>query len=450
MKNFEAYSDNQVKIFDYALLLLGLIFLVFGFKSFSFALEDLTVTIFLLVVVCLAEFFKIELTSRDELLFAHGSINPRDGLIFAAVLLVQWQFLTYSNALVALILGVLFGHLIRAANLSEGFMTEVASTPVVFYFSLAVFSFFDKRIGETFSARGGEITTLKILPIALGVAFFIILRVGLDGIRAFFKTHTPARWFWVESIKLQIPAKLAFASVGVLSVFSYKTLLYQNKFPLSIVLALLLMLGLLYLYKLDINVKEAYRAAVKTLAGAVEVQNPGASGHGQRVAGYALAIARELNIHGQKYEDLGYSAQVHDIGRVGINEDSLDAVLESAAASEGEFLHAQLGAEIVGRVGFLNANAETVKMHHKPFSSHKTTIREAGTIPLAARIINVADTFDQLVDVKPMEERMTLEEAANRLKKESGLLLDPKIVRIFLALLRNKGLLSEGSLRRRR
>lgn len=432
---------------DYGLIFFGLLIIVFGLRAFSVALETLMVTMVLLVAVCLTEFFKVELASADELFFAGGSIDPADGVIFASVLLVQWEFVPYSNALIAVVLGVLFGRLIRTANLGERFLAQVARAPVVFYLTFDVFSFFDRRIGEPLDK--GQIDLLKIIPLAIAALFYLALQLGLDGFITAWKKHTSARWYWVEAMRFQAPVILSFVSLGTLAALTFQPLLYQHRYPLSLVFFTLLMLGVLYLCQLDVGVRRAYQAAVKTLSSAIELQNPHAAGHGERVVGYALAVARDLGIHGKEYESLGYSSLLHDIGKAGINEDSLDAVLESTALSEGELLHAQLGSEIVSQVGFLKDNAEVIKKHHKPFSSHKTSAREAGTIPESARIINVADTFDQLVEARLLEERLTPDEAAARLKKESGLLLDPKIVRVFLALLRKKGFLSEGGLRRR-
>lgn len=448
-KNYEGPANDKLRVVDYGLVMLGLLVLIFGLKKFSFGLEGLTAAIFLLIAICLAEFFKIDPAPEERLFLASGSINPRDGLVFAAVLLVQGQFLPYSNLLVAVVLGVLFGHLIKAADLGREFLGLAGRVPVVFYLTLTAISFFDRMTGGTWKDKDA-IGLAKLIPITLGVLVFLGLQLGIDSIRLSLKTRSSIRWSWVETIRLSAPPMLVFIALGVLLALSYSHLLYRQRYPLGVVFFSLLMLGVLYLYKLRLATKEAYQAAVKTLSEAVEMQNPLASGHGRRVADYALANGRELNIHGQEYESLGFSALAHDIGRVGINENSLDFVLESPSLSEGEVLHARLGAEIIGQVDFLKENAEAVKMHHRPFSSHKTSARETGTIPLAARILNVADTFDQLVETRSLEERLNPDEAAARLKKESGLLLDPKIVRIFLSLLRKKGLLSEAGFKRRR
>ena len=179
--------------------------------------------------------------------------------------------------------------------------------------------------------------------------------------------------------------------------------------------------------------------AKQALANAIEAQNPHRRGHGQRVANYAVDMAKEAGLHGRELELIGYAALLHDIGMLGVDEDSLDHILEQISARGGEAPHAIIGSEILEQVDFLKDAAEMVRKHHSPMGK----ARRIDNIPIGARIINVASHFDKLTKADTPDERLTAYQAISKIKKEQGITFDPKAVRALINVLRKQGKLME-------
>lgn len=204
--------------------------------------------------------------------------------------------------------------------------------------------------------------------------------------------------------------------------------------------AVLLILGLLAVVRQSFNLYTAervnYRDTVRALAQAIEAQDHETRGHAERTATLALAIGRELGLHGRDLETLSYAALLHDIGKLATPAGSLDALMDDMPSCEGyERFHAERGAEILGQVDYLQSTASLVRFHHHPFSEAGT---RAKSVPLGARVIAVATRFDELVGSSDpalaADERVALSE----IKHEEGVLFDPAVVRALEATLRRR------------
>ena len=185
--------------------------------------------------------------------------------------------------------------------------------------------------------------------------------------------------------------------------------------------------------------RNVYRKTIEALANAIEAQNPNRHGHGRRVANYSVDIAKEIGVHGRELELIGYAALLHDIGMLGVDEDSLDHLLEQASSQSGEAPHALIGAEVVEQVDFLKDAADMVRKHHYPIDR----LKSPDEIPVGARIINVASNFDKLTRSDNPDERLTAYQAISRMKKDQGMKFDPKVVRALIDILRKQGRLME-------
>jgi len=192
-------------------------------------------------------------------------------------------------------------------------------------------------------------------------------------------------------------------------------------------------------FKSFLGIRNVYRKTIEALANAIEAQNPNRHGHGRRVANYSVDIAKEIGVHGRELELIGYAALLHDIGMLGVDEDSLDHLLEQASSQSGEAPHALIGAEVVEQVDFLKDAADMVRKHHYPIDR----LKSPDEIPVGARIINVASNFDKLTRSDNPDERLTAYQAISRMKKDQGMKFDPKVVRALIDILRKQGRLME-------
>jgi putative nucleotidyltransferase with HDIG domain len=158
----------------------------------------------------------------------------------------------------------------------------------------------------------------------------------------------------------------------------------------------------------------------------------GAAGHSRRVARYAAATAARMGMSPERVERVRLAGVVHDVGKIETPE---EIVNKPGPLSEEEFvvleLHAGAGAEMVAGLGDEEL-ARIVRHHHERFDGRGYPDRLAGgRIPLGARIVAVADTFDALTSMRPYRPAMRYREALELLGAEAGAQLDPSAVAAF-------------------
>jgi putative nucleotidyltransferase with HDIG domain len=174
-------------------------------------------------------------------------------------------------------------------------------------------------------------------------------------------------------------------------------------------------------------------AALATLGTGLEISMPGIESHSRRVACYAAAAARELELPCVEVERVRRAAAIHDIGKV---EMPPGLVNRPGPLSPHEFAivkrHAQAGERIARQFGQGDL-AAIIRHHHERFDGDGYPDGLAGErIPLGARIV-AADTFDAVTSTRPYREAMAEREALSLLWSEAGRQLDPKVVAAFCA-----------------
>jgi len=178
--------------------------------------------------------------------------------------------------------------------------------------------------------------------------------------------------------------------------------------------------------------------SIAALAAAVEAKDENTKGHNTRVAELAVRIGRAMELPTDALRTLARAGLLHDVGKIGIP----DAVLNKPGpldAAEWTVIkrHPELGHEILLRVPSLRREAEIVIAHHERIdgSGYPRGLR-GEEIPLEARILAVADTYDVLISNRPYRQAFDNEHAAHILREESGTHLWEPAVR---ALLRSLG-----------
>jgi len=186
------------------------------------------------------------------------------------------------------------------------------------------------------------------------------------------------------------------------------------------------------------QVSELHLATIEALARAVEAKDQTSHTHIRRVQTYAVALARAAGL--TQYDELQgvkTAAVLHDIGKLAVPEHILS---KPGPLTEEEFqkvrIHPTVGAEIVAAVPFPYPVAPLIQSHHERWDGTGYPAGLKGEeIPLGARILAVADTFDALMADRPYKRAMSSQEAAALLEREAGKALDPKLVAAFVALL---------------
>jgi putative two-component system response regulator len=179
--------------------------------------------------------------------------------------------------------------------------------------------------------------------------------------------------------------------------------------------------------RLSNRLQEMTRGVVRAITDALEAKDEYVYGHARRVTGYATAIARRLNLDTEAIEQLSFAASLHDIGKIG-TPDSL--LLKPAAFTEEERalvnLHSERGARILGGVPEMADVAEAVRYHHEHYdgSGYPEGLR-GEQIPLASRIILVADAYDAMTSPRPFRRACEHDTAVEQLIRGAGRQFDP-------------------------
>lgn len=188
--------------------------------------------------------------------------------------------------------------------------------------------------------------------------------------------------------------------------------------------------------QLEETIKElenTYIETISALATAIDLKDAYTGEHTGRVAYYAHCIAGELDEKFINEKDFKYSLLLHDVGKIGIAEDVLKKV-GKLTAEEWAILksHPDIGARLLSNVKFLAPALSSVRHHHERWDGKGYPGGLMGEeIPLAARIIAVADSFDAMISDRPYRKGMSIEEANAEILRNSGTQFDPAIVEAF-------------------
>jgi HD-GYP domain-containing protein (c-di-GMP phosphodiesterase class II) len=173
--------------------------------------------------------------------------------------------------------------------------------------------------------------------------------------------------------------------------------------------------------------------SVRMLAAAIDAKDPYTRGHSERVARYSIAIGKNLNLGEQEMRNLRISALLHDVGKIGID----DRILRKPGAlSDDEFEvmkgHPAKGAAIMSGVAQLIDIVPGMKYHHEKWSGGGYPDGlTADEIPMQARIVAIADTFDAMTTNRPYQKAMELNYVVEKIKSFAGTRFDPHVVDAF-------------------
>lgn len=168
---------------------------------------------------------------------------------------------------------------------------------------------------------------------------------------------------------------------------------------------------------------------------ALEAKDFYTRGHSQRVTIYSLAIAAELGMTGQELEDLRRASVLHDLGKIGVREAVLN---KPGKLTEEEFAeivrHPETAVRILEPIPFFRSLLPSILHHHERFDGKGYPSRLAGNdIPLASRIMSIADTFDAMTSTRAYRKALPVADAIAEIRRCSGTQFDPDIVPAFLA-----------------
>lgn len=180
--------------------------------------------------------------------------------------------------------------------------------------------------------------------------------------------------------------------------------------------------------------------SLRAVVAALEEKDSYTHGHSLRVASYSLMIAHELKLSEIETRSIELCALFHDIGKIGIPDKVLQ---KSARLSRSEFeimkSHPVRSARIIEKVSALHNLLPGIRHHHERFDGLGYPDGLSGSeIPLAARIILIADTYDAMTSTRPYRLALDKEIAFEELRRCSSTQFDPELVEAFISAMRKQ------------
>ncbi len=180
--------------------------------------------------------------------------------------------------------------------------------------------------------------------------------------------------------------------------------------------------------------RSLFISSIRAFAAAIDAKDPYTRGHSERVAAYSRSIAFYMGLAKDVQEKVWISGVLHDVGKIGVQ----DSVLQKhGVLTPEEFeqmkLHPVIGADIAEPISALKEMIPGIRWHHEAWNGTGYPDRLKGEqIPLMARIIGVADTFDAITTNRPYQTASSPEYAIETIKKLTGTKFDARVVTAFL------------------
>ena len=183
------------------------------------------------------------------------------------------------------------------------------------------------------------------------------------------------------------------------------------------------------------RLESLFLASIQSLADALEVKDTYTHGHSLRVSNYSVAIARAIGLSAEMIQQIEIGGRVHDIGKIGVRE----AILNKAGPlTPDEYQHIMTHPTVGWRIlapllHEMPMSLNIVRWHHERYDGSGAPDRlVSDAIPLEARIVAVADTFDAMTSIRPYRPGVPLDDTLAELRRCSGAQFDPVCVGAFL------------------
>ena len=184
------------------------------------------------------------------------------------------------------------------------------------------------------------------------------------------------------------------------------------------------------------ELERSYDITLEALGDALDLKDAETEGHSKRVTAFTIAIARAMDLPGERVRIIARGAFLHDVGKMAIP----DAILRKPGrlTPEEQMLmreHAQLGYQMLHKIPFLKEAANIVYSHQERFdgSGYPRGLK-GDQIPLGARIFAVADTFDAITSDRPYRAAQSISSARREIQRHAGLPVRPRRCDTFISI----------------
>lgn len=184
------------------------------------------------------------------------------------------------------------------------------------------------------------------------------------------------------------------------------------------------------------EIRDAYQGIIQLMAKFIDSVDRYTENHSRRVADYSVEIARAMKLGESDIEDIRIGAYLHDIGKIDISTDVLRKASGLTEAEMNEMKgHVDKGEIMVRSMGgILKHVIPMVAYHHERWDGTGYKGLKGAAIPLGARIIAVADTYDAIVIDRAYRKGNTHSEAVRIIRDQAGSQFDPEVAEVFVRL----------------
>ena len=242
-------------------------------------------------------------------------------------------------------------------------------------------------------------------------------------------------WHQGQGALLVLPLEAEGHLLGALAVGSSRINAYQD---LDRGIASLIVLQVAAAVRMALLVAELDSAAtvISSMARAVEAKDPYTQGHADRVTAYAVTLAAAAGVPTHVRELVAQAGPLHDVGKIGVPDHVL---AKTTALTDEEFAlikqHPVIGDEICRPLRSLRRLRPGIRHHHERYDGRGYPDGLAGEdIPLEARVLAIADTYDAMTSDRPYRTGMPVARALSIIAANEGPQWDPTLVRVFCAL----------------
>ncbi len=400
----------KLKVYITGIILVGITAVCFGIKALT--LETLPTMVFFSVLIIVAESVAIQLNNKI-------SISVSFGIGLASVLIFQ----SYVVAIIG------FLPMIFSIQSVEGKIMHVFNTPFIkrafngcaFAVSLAMANhayILTDRYFQDVHFNGFNIPGIFML-----VVIFSIFDAGIFiGLVSLLENNSFIKMINQETWLIFIVDLIAIAPLGILIATIHSK---YGMFAVTLFFGPLLLAR--FSYKLYIDMKKMYSETILALSNAIDAKDQYTSGHSHRVAQHAVEISKIMGFSESKVDTIHKAAILHDIGKIGIDDQILN---KTGRLEDAEFVeikkHPEIGANILMQVANLSEVARIIKHHHERYdgTGYPEGIGKE-QVPMESYIISISDAFDAMTTDRPYRGAMDSNVAIQIIIGESGKQFNP-------------------------
>ena len=293
--------------------------------------------------------------------------------------------------------------------------------------------------GIVYQGLGGVVAEANlsnyIVPAAICAISYFLINSNLFMIGFSLSEEVSILSVWEKQIRGAIVTYISLAPIGFIM-----ALVYTNIGVWGIILFFFPLFLARRSFELYTKMRKVYLETIRALAAAIDAKDPYTKGHSERVAQLSVALAQDLHLSDRDIENIEYTALLHDIGKIGIDDRILS---KSSELSNEEFKkikeHPIIGANIIEPVDFLKNSYEAIYHHHERYNGggYPDGLK-AKDIPLCARIIGVADAYDAMGSDRPYRKKLSKEKILKEFTEQSGKQFDPQIVNALMLILKRE------------